>query len=90
MRDTEGFVELSVYMILVAIALPFVKHLEHCSPALATGFLILALAPMPTWIIGARFGMPGWLARILVWNCWLVLASIVVMLIWLATLTIAA
>jgi len=90
MGDPEGFVECSVYAILVAVALPFVKHFEHYCPALATPFLVLAIAPIPIWLVGARLGMPDWLVRLVIWDCWFVLACIAAMLISLAVLKLVA
>lgn len=90
MGDPEGLVEWSVYAILVALALPFVKHLDGYSPAFATAFIVLAIFPMITWFVGVRFGMPDWFARIIIWKAWLVLACIAVGFVVLAVSWILA
>lgn len=75
MGDPDGFVELSVYAIVVAIALPLIQPLRAISPFWATAYLAFAIFPIPAWLLCNRFELPDWFARLVVWNCWIVLAG---------------
>ncbi len=90
MGDPHGLVELSLYWIAVALALPLLDGLVDQFPALGITLAVLLLLPAPFWIAGLWFSIPERLELLVIWHSMLTWAVLGIVLVVALGLGIAA
>ncbi len=83
MGDPHGLVELSLYGIVVALALPMLDQLSGSFPHIAIALGVLLLIPAPLWLASLRFSIPDRLVTAMVWHstiAWIAVLGVFVVL----------
>ena len=68
MHTRNDLVELSMYWIAVALAVPPLDHLSEKLPTLAITLAILMLLPMPLWIARLWILLPEHVETLMFWH----------------------
>ena len=68
MRTPHELVELSVFLILLGLALPMLKSLHDVYPVVAIVASIMLFLPAPAWLARLRVGIPDRLETAIVWH----------------------
>ena len=68
MRTPHELVELSVFLILLGLALPMLKSLHDVYPVVAIVASIILFLPTPAWLARLRVAIPDRLETAIVWH----------------------